>query len=70
MVRRIQVSEFRLAIREVINNAERGDPAILTHYGRDAAAIVPMSMFKPFMPPNKPKPLASEKVRARKSKTL
>jgi hypothetical protein len=30
MVRRMQVSEFRLAIREVVNSAENGDPTILT----------------------------------------
>jgi prevent-host-death family protein len=68
MVRRMQVSEFRFAIREVVNCAENGDPTILTHYGRDAAVIVPMSMFERFMPPEARKPAVTTKTRNRKSK--
>jgi prevent-host-death family protein len=64
----MQVSEFRLAIREVVNGAENGDPTILTHYGRDAAAIVPMSMFERFIPPEAPKPALPTRARNRKSK--
>ena len=45
MVRRMSVSEFRTAIRAVVSGAENGVPTILTHYNRDAAAIVPMNMF-------------------------
>jgi hypothetical protein len=45
MVRRMSVSQFRTAIRAIVSSAENGVPTILTHYKRDAVAIVPMSMF-------------------------
>jgi hypothetical protein len=55
MVRRLSLSEFRLAIREVVTDAEHGQPTILMHYNRDAAAIVPLSMVHPPLQPNEKK---------------
>jgi len=44
-IRRISLSQFRAAIREIVHSAENGEPTILTHYHRDVAAIIPMTMF-------------------------
>lgn len=56
MPRRISLSEFRLVIREVVHDAEIGEPTILTHYGRDVAAIVPVAMFGPALSAKKKRP--------------
>lgn len=45
MVQRLPLSKFRFAIAEVVRKAERGEPTVLTDYGRDVAAIVPLEML-------------------------
>jgi prevent-host-death family protein len=47
VVQRLPLAKFRLAIAEVVRKAERGEPTILTDYGRDVAAIVPLEMLPP-----------------------
>ncbi len=68
MVRRMSVSQFRTAIREVVSKAENGVPTVLTHYKRDAVAIVPMSMFQPNTTPDRGKPPVPDKPRLRRTK--
>ena len=63
MVRRIQLAKFRSMIREVVDSAAHGEPTVLTHYKREVAAIVPMSMVNPPIPPDEPptkKPASSK----------
>lgn len=67
MVRRISLSEFRFAIRKVVHDAENGAATILTHYQRDIAAIVPMSMLDPATPPDRKSP-SVEGRRSRRDK--
>jgi antitoxin (DNA-binding transcriptional repressor) of toxin-antitoxin stability system len=68
MVRRISLSQFRFAIREVVHKAENGEPTILTHYRRDVAAIVPMSSFDPETPSDKKKASATGTSWSRRDK--
>jgi antitoxin (DNA-binding transcriptional repressor) of toxin-antitoxin stability system len=64
MVRRIQLAKFRSMIREIVDAAAHGQPTVLTHYKREVAAVVPMSMVNPPIPPEVPpakKPSPSKK---------
>jgi len=54
MVRRIQLAKFRSMIREIVDAAAHGQPTVLTHYKREVAAVVPMSMVHPPIPPDDP----------------
>jgi prevent-host-death family protein len=54
MVQKVSLTKFRFVIAEIMRQAERGVPTILTHYNREVAAIIPMSMF----PPEKRVPLS------------
>lgn len=61
MVRRLSLSTFRTMIREVVDEAAHGGRIVLTHYKRDVAAIVPLNMVNPPIPPDgkkKPTPHA------------
>ena len=54
MVRRIQLAKFRSMIREIVDAAAHGQPTVLTHYKQEVAAVVPMSMVNPPIPPEEP----------------
>ena len=56
MVRRIQLAKFRSMIREIVDAAAHGEPTVLTHYKREVAAVVPISMVNPPIPPEEPPP--------------
>jgi len=49
---RLPLSKFRSCIAEVVRKADQGEPTILTDYGRDVAAIVPITMFEPLKKKN------------------
>ncbi len=55
---RLPLGKFRFAIAEVVRKAERGEPTVLTNYGRDVVAIVPLDMLPPTEnpPPEKKSP--------------
>jgi prevent-host-death family protein len=66
MVLRMSLSKFRTCIAEVVRNADHGEPTVLTDYGRDVAAIVPVAMFQP--PENREKKSPSSEPEKRKSR--
>jgi len=71
MVRRVQLAKFRSMIREIVDAAAHGEPTVLTHYKREVAAIVPISMINPPIPPEEPhpdKPSSSESLPTRRKR--
>jgi hypothetical protein len=59
MARRVPLTTFRKMIREIVHDAEHGEPTVLTHYKRDIAAVVPMNMVNPPIPPAEKNPPAT-----------